>query len=186
MRVVRVVYITGVASTMSDTLTLFATFGGIALLVLVPWWISTTFGKSDFIGRIRKDGKYIALTITTALLLVSVIWSWTWVVQESNEMNQEREKRVPASTEPPGGCHYREYYDAETGDCNDYPPEKQREVDRYECPIKGNVSYSTGEKIYHIPGQEFYDSTTINEEYGERWFCSEQEAKDAGWRRSEQ
>ena len=53
-----------------------------------------------------------------------------------------------------------------------------------ECLIKGNVSYGTGEKIYHMPGQKYYDETKINTQYGERWFCSEEDAKAAGWRRA--
>ena len=52
------------------------------------------------------------------------------------------------------------------------------------CEIKGNISIDTGEKIYHVPGQEFYESTVINSEFGERYFCTEQEAVKAGWRRS--
>lgn len=51
------------------------------------------------------------------------------------------------------------------------------------CHIKGNVSPS-GERIYHVPGQEFYDTTRISLLRGERWFCSEAEAREAGWRRS--
>jgi len=50
--------------------------------------------------------------------------------------------------------------------------------------IKGNISKDTGEKIYHVPGGEFYDKTVIDESAGERWFCTEQEAVAAGWRRS--
>jgi micrococcal nuclease len=50
--------------------------------------------------------------------------------------------------------------------------------------IKGNISQSTAEKIYHVPGGEFYDKTAIDEAAGERWFCTEQEAVAAGWRRS--
>jgi len=50
--------------------------------------------------------------------------------------------------------------------------------------IKGNISKTTGEKIYHVPGGEFYDKTVIDEAAGERWFCTEQEAIEAGWRRS--
>jgi micrococcal nuclease len=52
--------------------------------------------------------------------------------------------------------------------------------------IKGNISSTTGEKIYHVPGGEFYDKTVIDEAAGERWFCTEQEATEAGWRRSKQ
>lgn len=52
------------------------------------------------------------------------------------------------------------------------------------CNIKGNVSINTGERIYHVPGQMFYDDTRIRPEYGERWFCSEAEARAAGWRKA--
>lgn len=52
------------------------------------------------------------------------------------------------------------------------------------CDIKGNKSFNTGEKIYHLPGQTFYADTVINPEYGERWFCTEEEAQDNGWRKS--
>jgi micrococcal nuclease len=51
------------------------------------------------------------------------------------------------------------------------------------CVIKGNIA-SDGEKIYHVPGQQYYDVTTIDESKGERWFCDEPAAVDAGWRRS--
>lgn len=51
------------------------------------------------------------------------------------------------------------------------------------CNIKGNVS-TRGEKIYHVPGQRYYAETRISASHGERWFCSEQEARAAGWRRS--
>jgi len=50
--------------------------------------------------------------------------------------------------------------------------------------IKGNISVSSGEKIYHVPGGDSYDNTVINEAAGERWFCTESEAVAAGWRKS--
>ncbi|ABC90804.1 hypothetical conserved protein [Rhizobium etli CFN 42] len=52
------------------------------------------------------------------------------------------------------------------------------------CNIKGNISIGSGERIYHMPGQEFYLETRISPQYGERWFCSEAEARAAGWRRA--
>ena len=51
------------------------------------------------------------------------------------------------------------------------------------CNIKGNVS-TQGERIYHVPGQKYYNDTRISASHGERWFCSEEEARAAGWRRS--
>jgi endonuclease YncB( thermonuclease family) len=66
-------------------------------------------------------------------------------------------------------------------------PEDYRAADRPppqaapgRCVIKGNISNSG--HIYHVPGQENYADTQINERRGERWFCSEAEAQAAGWR----
>lgn len=52
------------------------------------------------------------------------------------------------------------------------------------CNIKGNISRSGGERIYHMPGQEYYNDTRISVHKGERWFCSESEARAAGWRKA--
>jgi endonuclease YncB( thermonuclease family) len=48
------------------------------------------------------------------------------------------------------------------------------------CHIKGNISDSG--RIYHVPGSPAYERTKIDEAKGERWFCSEAEARAAGWR----
>lgn len=53
-----------------------------------------------------------------------------------------------------------------------------------DCRIKGNVGFATGERIYHVPGQADYDRTKVSPGYGERWFCSEAEARRSGWRRA--
>lgn len=50
-----------------------------------------------------------------------------------------------------------------------------------DCNIKGNIN-SKGDRIYHAPGSNSYGVTKINELKGERWFCSETEARAAGWR----
>ncbi|MEA9565861.1 MULTISPECIES: thermonuclease family protein [Xanthomonas] len=51
------------------------------------------------------------------------------------------------------------------------------------CAIKGNIS-GKGSKIFHMPGQRDYARTSISTEKGERYFCSAQEALNAGWRRA--
>ncbi|MBE9638441.1 thermonuclease family protein [Salipiger mangrovisoli] len=53
------------------------------------------------------------------------------------------------------------------------------------CVIKGNIS-AKGARIYHMPGQQHYAPTRIDESSGERWFCSEAEARNAGWRKARQ
>ncbi|MBO3759488.1 hypothetical protein [Ciceribacter sp. L1K22] len=52
------------------------------------------------------------------------------------------------------------------------------------CDIKGNISINSREKIYHVRGQENYLATNILPQYGERWFCSEEDAVAAGWRKA--
>lgn len=49
------------------------------------------------------------------------------------------------------------------------------------CTIKGNIS-RLGERIYHLPEGRDYARVVIDEQAGERMFCSEAEAKAAGWR----
>jgi micrococcal nuclease len=75
------------------------------------------------------------------------------------------ESATPMTARPPqgGGCEY-----STTG----------------AAVIKGNISQSTGEKIYHVPGQDNYENTVIDESAGERWFCTEAEAVAAGWRKA--
>jgi len=52
------------------------------------------------------------------------------------------------------------------------------------CDIKGNVSYNTGVRIYHVPGQRNYNETVISRHRGEHWFCTEEEARSSGWRKA--
>jgi endonuclease YncB( thermonuclease family) len=49
------------------------------------------------------------------------------------------------------------------------------------CNVKGNIN-GDGERIYHVPGSPSYDDTAIDESRGERWFCTEAQARAAGWR----
>ena len=51
------------------------------------------------------------------------------------------------------------------------------------CRIKGNINRK-GDRIYHVPGGISYEATRIDGSRGERWFCSEDEARRAGWRRA--
>ena len=51
------------------------------------------------------------------------------------------------------------------------------------CRIKGNIGRG-GAHIYHIPGGQYYGPTRIDTSRGERWFCSEADARRAGWRKS--
>ena len=47
--------------------------------------------------------------------------------------------------------------------------------------IKGNVDQRTKERVYHVPGGLFYATTEVRAEDGDRLFCTEQDAVEAGW-----
>lgn len=49
------------------------------------------------------------------------------------------------------------------------------------CKIKGNIS-AKGTRIYHMPGQHDYGVTKISTAKGEAYFCTEAEARAAGFR----
>lgn len=51
-----------------------------------------------------------------------------------------------------------------------------------DCQIKGNISDAG--KIYHLSTCGSYNQTKIDEVHGERWFCTEEEAVAAGWRKA--
>lgn len=53
----------------------------------------------------------------------------------------------------------------------------------YPC-IKCNVSPRTGERIYHLPFDQMYDSTVVHKERGEFYARTVQEAERAGFRRA--
>ncbi len=46
--------------------------------------------------------------------------------------------------------------------------------------IKGNLTTYNGEKIYHVPGGQFYGVTDAEE-----MFCTEEDAEAAGYRKSQ-
>ena len=69
-------------------------------------------------------------------------------------------------------------------DANENGGDQSSAVPLGECNIKGNIS-SSGDKIYHMPGQRYYEVTKIDESKGEKFFCSAQEAEQAGFRASQ-
>ena len=51
------------------------------------------------------------------------------------------------------------------------------------CTVKGSLSV-VGERLYRVPGQDFYEQASVSWLKGERWFCSEDAARASGWRKA--
>ena len=64
-------------------------------------------------------------------------------------------------------------------------PEREQDSDPFsnECVIKGNIGKSY-EKDYFLPGCPNYKRVKIDPRKGEKWFCTEEDAKDDGWQKS--
>jgi endonuclease YncB( thermonuclease family) len=54
-----------------------------------------------------------------------------------------------------------------------------------ECNIKGNIHARNKTKIYHLPECPNYKTTKIETFRGEEWFCTEEEAISAGFKKAE-
>lgn len=50
------------------------------------------------------------------------------------------------------------------------------------CNIKGNIDKGTGEKFYHLPFCRHYNQIVLDLDIGEKFFCSETEAQEAGFK----
>ncbi|MFC1622751.1 thermonuclease family protein [Patescibacteria group bacterium] len=74
-------------------------------------------------------------------------------------------------------------------ECHYFPVENDRELDMLptneKCIIKGNVSESNYGKIYFLPecGAN-YERVKIDPRLGDKYFCTEQEAVDAGFKKA--
>jgi endonuclease YncB( thermonuclease family) len=69
---------------------------------------------------------------------------------------------------------------------SDYRAEKWEEAKRDApdgCPIKGNVR--GGRRFYVVPWARGYATVKVSRSRGERWFCSETEAQEAGFEPAE-
>ncbi len=53
------------------------------------------------------------------------------------------------------------------------------------CLIKGSVRPDKKTKIYHLPECYNYEKVVVNLSEGDRWFCTEEEAQKAGFRKSQ-
>lgn len=90
-------------------------------------------------------------------------------IKYQNQLNQAQQEAQQASRGLWGSCSPNATNNTETS--------------KEGCDIKGNIS-SSGEKIYHISGQKYYNKTVVDQAKGEQWFCSEEQAQESGFRKS--
>lgn len=63
--------------------------------------------------------------------------------------------------------------------------QQDENLDNPDCVIKGNIDVNDKSlKRYFLPGCVQYDFTIVEKDKGERWFCTETEARQAGYVKS--
>ena len=60
-----------------------------------------------------------------------------------------------------------------------------REPTKKGCVIKAQIPHNKGPKTYLIPGCKNYTQSIVEKFRGEDWYCTEKEARDAGYVKSE-
>jgi endonuclease YncB( thermonuclease family) len=107
-------------------------------------------------------------------------YAWAFVRYSSDYVEIEKEARAAR----------RGIWRAETQTAWDFRATKWQAAEAVApdgCTIKGNVTWK-GERIYHLPWSPWYTKVRMDDatfqRKGKRWFCSETEAQEAGWRPS--
>lgn len=120
---------------------------------------------------VDKFGRLIGLVYTDDYLINLEMVKSGWARYDSNKTNAGDDIRL-------AGEEARENKLGLYGLC------RVDEEDK-ECLIKGNNREGYGTKIYKFPGCKTYNTTKVDLDLGDRWFCSEEEAIEAGYTKGE-
>ena len=63
--------------------------------------------------------------------------------------------------------------------------QQKENVENPKCNIKANIDKNTKDRVYYVPGCVQYKTAIVEKDIGENWYCSEKEAVEAGFRKSE-
>lgn len=136
-------------------------------------------GERDKYGRllayVYADGKSVQES-----LLEKGLARVAYVFEPNTKYVDDYEKIQKQAQKEGIGIWSLENYSQEDGYIPEEPDDQIEETADSKCTIKGNIN-SSGEKIYHVESGRYYKITKPEE-----WFCSEQEAIDAGFRKSQQ
>lgn len=129
-----------------------------------------TVGKSVLIRNVIPDqyGRGMALVYVGKTLINKEMVASGWVRYHSDETAEKEEiKKV--------GEEARAENLGVFGKCESKVPRDPK------CAIKGNIDFPIDKKTYHLPGCTQYETAIVQEDKGESWFCTEAEARKAGY-----
>lgn len=78
-----------------------------------------------------------------------------------------------------GGAYKAEADAAKAKKLGIYSAECRSDIPSGDCTIKGNIR--EGKPVYYLPVCKYYDQVIVDESFGDAWFCTEKEARTAGF-----
>lgn len=131
---------------------------------------SLTLGKKVRLSGIIPDqyGRGMALVYVGNNLINQEMVASGWVRYHSDETAQKEEikKLSEIARESNLGVY---------GKCESTVAKNPK------CAIKGNIDFPINKYTYHLPGCTQYETAVVQEDKGEAWFCTEAEARKAGF-----
>lgn len=121
------------------------------------------------------------LTLDAGMALLTVGLAW-WYERYADEQTPEARGQYEFAQYEAKAKRAGLWQDAHPVAPWDWKQDRRNRPDQKGCRIKGNISANG--RLYHLPGQRYYDQTTVTPSKGERWFCTEADAEAAGWRRA--
>lgn len=138
------------------------------------------YGRTVAVCR-KGDEDLNAWMVSQGLATAYQRYSRDYVQAETTARSQKRGLWAGTFDQPSDWRRAKRANGIETRPEMEKPATSAPVPERTACTIKGNIS-RTGDKVYHLPGSRDYERTVIEEASGERMFCTEDEAKAAGWR----
>jgi len=120
-----------------------------------------------------QQGRPMALIYQSDKLINEEMLDSGWVRYHSDQTSQTEQLKAVAdqAKEEKKGIFGPECYQTEN-------------LENPECSIKGNTDKNTGAKLYYYPGCAQYEFTIVEKDLGEDWFCTEKEAREAGFEKA--
>ncbi len=117
-----------------------------------------------------QQGRPMSLIYQSNKLINQEMLESGWVRYHSDQTSRTEELKANAK-------------DAKENKRGIYSPKcyQTENLENPECNIKGNIDKSTGTRLYYYPGCAQYEFTIVEKDIGEDWFCSEREAREAGF-----
>jgi endonuclease YncB( thermonuclease family) len=127
------------------------------------------------VGTTGNFGRELGFVYLGELLVNQLLLQEGWGRYDSTHLDKEKDKILLEAA-----------HRAEREKIGVYRICTQTTPPNLKCSIKGNIDKKLGKKIYHFPGCAVYQMVSVELDRGERWFCSEEEAKNAGFTKSQQ